>query len=442
MVSCEEFLEPNMPDNQLIGKVVFEDAATVEAAFAYIYAELRENALTTGKSTGISYLMGLYSDELEHPGTGDLETRSFYDNSILASSNAVLILWNTSYNIVYTANRILEGVGSSESLTQIEKDRFIGEAYFIRAYIHFYLYNLFGEIPYIKTSDYRKNQIVSRLDKKLIYQNLIEDLLKSKELLLVGDNDNLHFRPDYWVVSAFLSRVYLYNGDWQLAYNESKAVINESDYALESTTDGVFLKNSTETLWQLDTRYPGYNTHEAYNFVIVSGPPTRATLSQTFLESFEVNDLRFNDWVGAFSNEQGTWYFPNKYKLYSATDSTEEYAILFRLPELYLIAAESSAELGYSDEALGHLNAIRFRSGLLQLDGLDKNEILEAIIQERRIEFFSEQGHRFFDLKRKERADYVLGLIKPYWNVTDISLPIPELELVKNQNLLPQNDGY
>src|SRR5690606_35765770 len=123
----------------------------------------------------------------------DLETRSFYDNSILASSNAVLILWNTSYNIVYTANRILEGVGSSESLTQIEKDRFIGEAYFIRAYIHFYLYNLFGEIPYIKTSDYRKNQIVSRLDKKLIYQNLIEDLLKSKELLLVGDNDNLHF---------------------------------------------------------------------------------------------------------------------------------------------------------------------------------------------------------------------------------------------------------
>jgi len=76
------------------------------------------------------------------------------------------------------------------------------------------------------------------------------------------------------------------------------------------------------------------------------------------------------------------------------------------------------------------------------LAGGDKNSLLAALEHERRIELFSEQGHRFFDLKRTGRATEVLGPLKSNWEQTDVILPIPESELLLNPNLGPQNDGY
>ena len=110
--------------------------------------------------------------------------------------------------------------------------------------------------------------------------------------------------------------------------------------------------------------------------------------------------------------------------------------------EAYLIAAEASVQLDRLSEGLYYLNAIRSRAGLTPLAGGDKNSLLSAVEQERRIELFSEQGHRFFDLKRTGRATEVLGLLKTNWEPTDELLPIPESELLLNPNLSPQNDGY
>ena len=70
------------------------------------------------------------------------------------------------------------------------------------------------------------------------------------------------------------------------------------------------------------------------------------------------------------------------------------------------------------------------------------NELLHAILQERRVELFTEQGHRWFDLKRMGKAAEVLEAIKPNWKDTHILLPVPDKELTLNPNLLPQNEGY
>ena len=64
------------------------------------------------------------------------------------------------------------------------------------------------------------------------------------------------------------------------------------------------------------------------------------------------------------------------------------------------------------------------------------------MLQERRSEFFTEQGHRWFDLKRTGTAGQALGSLKPGWKATDAVLPLPESELLLNGNLLPQNAGY
>jgi hypothetical protein len=160
------------------------------------------------------------------------------------------------------------------------------------------------------------------------------------------------------------------------------------------------------------------------------------------INSFETGDARFTSWVGVVSDGIDNWYYPNKYKLNTPTGYTEECSILFRLAELYLIASEAHTQMGNLSEALDYLNTIRNRASLAPVSTMNQNDILNAILQERRIEFFTEQGHRFFDLKRTGQADNELSLIKPNWETTDMLLPIPASELILNPNLEPQNDGY
>src|SRR5690606_19066848 len=109
--------------------------------------------------------------------------------------------------------------------------------------------------------------------------------------------------------------------------------------------------------------------------------------------------------------------------------------------EQYLIRAEARAQLSNIAGAQADLNKIRIRAGLGETLASSQNELLTAILQERRFELFTEHGHRFFDLKRTGNLDNVLGS-KPGWNTTDRLFPLPEKELLLNPNLLPQNPGY
>ena len=441
-LSCEDYVEINPPNNQLTGQVVFGDASTVNAAIIHIYSQLRDNALTSGNLSGIAYLMGHYTDELDLYSVSLPNVGHFYENNLLASDGSVNTIWNTGYNLIYAANNILEGVASSDSLSEGEKNRFLGEAYFIRAFIHFYLVNLFGDIPYIDTTDYRVNSVVSREDENTVYQKVVQDLILAKELLPIEDDSFTGVRPDRWAASTLLARAYLYGEEWSLALEEALDVINNSGHMLNTDLGQVFSKNSSETIWQFDTAASGANTLEAQTFIFTNGPPPNSALSEGFINGFEIGDSRLTEWVGSVTDGTDTWYYPFKYKLNTNTVSTEECSILFRLAELYLIGAEAQAQMGNMDNALDFINPIRTRANLEPFPAMDQTSLLDAIHRERRVELFTEQAHRFFDLKRSGRLDSELSPIKPNWQTTDRVLPIPDSELIMNPNLRPQNDGY
>jgi hypothetical protein len=71
-----------------------------------------------------------------------------------------------------------------------------------------------------------------------------------------------------------------------------------------------------------------------------------------------------------------------------------------------------------------------------------QTELLAAITEERRKEFFTELGNRWFDLKRTGTANSVLSIKKQGWDAKDLLWPLPESELLLNGNLAPQNPGY
>lgn len=440
---CDSFVDVDLPSSQLNSSSVFDEKATANAAMTDIYSKLRDTGLLTGNATGMSIALGTYTDELDYYGTSLSDIQHFYNNSVLARNGAVAEWWSSSYNIIYSANIVYEGVSASTKLSQADKDQLMGEALFVRGLVHFHLVNLFGNIPYITTTNYEENQVVQKMPVAEVYNHVIADLEAAKLLLPADYFGGQRIRPNKLVASALLARVYLYNGNNAEAGNEASAVINETGtYSLVTDFDSAFLKGSGSTIWQLIPQDAGGNTGEGANLIFNSVPPTFAALTDGLITAFEPSDLRRNHWVNALTDGTNTWYHSFKYKQQMNTGTTEEYSIVMRLPEMYLIRAEARARQGFITGAADDLNTIRNLAGLPNTTATNQPDILAAILRERRVEFFTEGGHRFFDLKRAGQLDTVLTPVKPGWNAYEALFPLPQNELLLNPNMLPQNTGY
>lgn len=441
--SCDSFVAVDLPNNQLTGEVVFQDQTTADAAMRNVYTSLRDSGILTGSAFGLSYRLGCYADELDFYGSASNTTHDFYNNSLLPLNQAVKTFWNTTYNQVYAVNAVLEGVTASTKIPQEDANRLKGEALFVRALLHFYLVNLFGDIPYITTTDYQMNKSVSRKTTQEAYQRIVADLETALALLPENYYGTGRARPNKATVYALMARTYLYTGAWAEASNAASAVLNQTIlYADEPDIKKVFLKGCKETIWQLPPNPEGKNTFEAASFTILAAPPATVALTASLVQSFSNTDLRKTAWIGSIANNTTRFYFAKKYGQFNPGSVSTEYSIIFRLAEMYLVRAEARAQQGETINALDDLNHVRQSAGLLALNSLNQPQLLTAIMNERRLELFTEFGHRFFDLKRTGTLDPALEGSKSGWNSTDRLFPIPEDELSLNPNLLPQNTGY
>ncbi|MBK0368251.1 RagB/SusD family nutrient uptake outer membrane protein [Flavobacterium agrisoli] len=442
-ISCDSFVEADSPQSQLPSEAVFENYATASAAITDIYAKMRDRGMLTGQSSGISYQLGSYCDELDYYGSPTAAAAAFNTNALLPSNNLVQDYWSVAYNQIYAANSVLERLETSTALSEEQITQLQGEAYFIRAMVHFYLTNLFGEIPYIKTTDYRLNSRAPKVTVKEVYSFTIHDLEQAATLL---EKDYLRAertRPNRYAVLALLSRVYLYDEKWAEAANAASVLLNATElYTLQSDLKRVFLKESKETIWQQQPSIAGKNTDQAASFIFFTVPPPSAALTAEFINSFASTDLRKSNWTGSMANASSTWYYTYKFKEFYNTPVSKEYPVVLRLAEQYLIRAEARAQQGDLISSKEDLNRIRQRAGLAQALASSKEELLQAILEERKLELFSEYGHRFFDLKRNGQLDQALSTLKPGWNTTDRLFPLPQNEINLNPTLLPQNDGY
>lgn len=439
--ACENFVEVDTPKNQLTGVVVFEDRNTANAAVSDIFAKLRDNGLITGTSLGTSVNLGLYSDELLYYGTADENVSHIFNNSLMASNPTARQFWNDGYHQIYCANAVIEGCQQSVTLSQSDKNLFIGEALFIRALVHFYLVNLFNDVPYITTTDYQQNSLATRISKTQVYEQVVSDLLQAVELLPQSYLTPERVRPNKATAKALLARVFLYQENWLLAETMATEVIDNPDYIWEPDLDRIFLKESTATIWQFAPKLSGNNADEASVFIFASGPPPFVGLNPNLVTAFEPTDLRKSHWINTITDGTNTWYHACKYKQNTNTGTSLEYSVIFRLAEQYLIRAEARLKQGNEIGAKSDVNLIRNTAGLPDTPATTEASLFDEIMAQRRLEFFTEYGHRFFDLKRTGRLNTELSPNKPGWNTTDAHWPIPETELLANPNMT-QNPGY
>lgn len=461
LTSCKKFIEVTPPITSINGVNVYTSDATASAVLTGIYTKISNENFTNGVSA-ISLYPALGADELTLFDLSNGQYSGYYRNA-LTKDNAVF--WNALYSNIFTTNSAIEGLNSNENkLTQNVHQQLLGEAKLLRAFFYYYLVNLYGDVPLVLSTDANVNRLLPRSSKEEVYQTIINDLRDAQGLLspnyLRGDLLGMtteRVRPTMWAATALLSRVYLFKGDWQNAESEAnKVILNTSMYDTVSLSSGVFNKNSKEAIWQLQPTGSGTNsnTKDGRFFILPSTGPNGSSfpvyLSNFLVNSFELGDKRKLFWIGSVKPTPSgtiTYYYPNKYKIGSVNTTTQEYVMILRLAEQYLIRAEARAQQNNLIGAQNDLNVIRKRSGLGNISTSDKLTLISAILKERQVELFTEWGHRWFDLIRSSTIDSVMNLICPQkggvWSSNWALYPIPQNDIDKNINLNgQQNPGY
>ncbi|HTD42518.1 MAG TPA: RagB/SusD family nutrient uptake outer membrane protein, partial [Mucilaginibacter sp.] len=388
-------------------------------------------------------------------------SNAFQTNTLNSSTGDLYNLWGESFFDIYTANAAIENLPNSTGVDAATKKQLVGEAKFLRALCYFYLVNWFGapysqnpnglSVPLVTTNAYAINDTLSRATTAQVYKLIVSDLTDAQQMLAAdySVSGGERTRVNKAGATALLARVYLYMANYAGAEIQASAVISNSSFSLQNDLNIVFLPKSTEAIlqWEVPTNKYPWATQEANNILPSDQQsPPYYFLTNSLISSFETGDLRWTDWVDTTTFAGQKYYYPYKYKVRqgSAGNVTENYVIL-RLAEQYLIRAEAEA-YGAGNGLSGSitdLNIIRSRAGLPPVsNSLSKDQVLSAIAHERRIELFSEWGHRWLDLKRTGQAQTTLSANKGISvQANQLLYPIPSDELIKDNHLV-QNPGY
>ncbi|MGY3211923.1 RagB/SusD family nutrient uptake outer membrane protein [Mucilaginibacter sp. HD30] len=434
--SCKKFVEAGSPKNELTTDKVFADSADAAAAVTGIYINMNQSFGQGFSSGGITVTAGLSADELSTAAAG--ANTEFYANNISTRNANNASLWRNAYQQLYPANACIEGIAASPGITPTRKSALTAEARFVRAFLLFNLVNLYGPVPLVTMTSYQQSRSLPRATADEVYGQISSDLQFAQANLAPEATDTR--RANYYAATALLARVYLYRSQPAQAITEASKVISASRFGLADQPGQVFLAGSRETLWRLVPVYPGRETWEASLFVPSSTSAVPPFVLSSGLESaFATSDKRLSQWISANTVSGKRYSYPAKYKkVFSSGTITENYVML-RLAEQYLIRAEARSQTGDITGATADLQAVQRRAGAALYTG-DAAGLPAAIEAERRKELFCEWGHRWFDLKRTNRATAVLGT-KPGWKANAVLFPVPQPELDANP-ALSQNTGY
>jgi hypothetical protein len=461
---CRKYLEVPLPINSIAGASAFNTDNSSGAALNSVYNELYTQGEFAGTGSA-GYLTGLYGDELRNLSTLP-SNQALYGDAVSSTVGGVTGIWTSLYSQLYSVNLAIESLPAVSGL--IYKNQWMGEAYFLRGLMYFYLTNLYGDVPLVLSSNFEINNTLGRSPQGDVYKQIVSDLEQARTLL----DDNYHDatgatatdrgRPNRMAASALLAKVYLYTQDWKNAEVRADSVIADAaDYQLGNLSQ-TFLIGSPEIIWGIEPSINSYLPYiamdEAAYFMPAGTDPVSAgatvCLSDSLVKAFEPGDARFADWVGADTVpangavQAGIYHFAYKYKAIGTFTVAQESEVVLRLAEQYLIRAEARAEQGNltgPNSAVSDLNVVRTRASLPPSAAVSPADVLSAIARERRVELFTELGNRFMDLRRTGTLNALMTGLAPLkgggWQSFNEWWPIP-LTDIQNNKSLTQTPGY
>ncbi|MDP4201202.1 MAG: RagB/SusD family nutrient uptake outer membrane protein [Bacteroidota bacterium] len=434
--SCNNILDLS-PQQSVSNDAAVVDLKSANAALAGAYDKLQSD-----NYYGREFVAAIYLAGNDVTWSGSLNYyRAFNDHSYQSDNTTINTIWYAIYSTLNEANLVIDKTSalSSQVISDSEKNRIIGEAYFIRALSLFDLGRTFGNVPIITKGTITAHDFdgVKQSTQADVYAQVIKDLQTALPLLPETVNRNKVTKN---TVRALLARVYLYTENWTKAEEYASLIIADTgNYQLVDYSSFFKNKATKESIFELLYTTSDKNTHATYWLASANGGRHEWAPSENIFN--QLNDAAVGGTRKALVSDLSTATNPKFYvgNLYWRTTGDDP-AYILRIAEQYLIRAEARAKKATPDlsGAIADLNAIRQRAqiAVLPLTGLSQSDVILAIENENRIEFPFE-AHRWFDLTRTKRAGTVLGVT----NSQKWIFPIPYNDIQADKDLV-QNPSY
>ncbi|MDF4223034.1 RagB/SusD family nutrient uptake outer membrane protein [Maribacter huludaoensis] len=461
--------------NGLSPETFFKTEAQVQSAVNAVYSNLQTRGL-------YSRHMFFSQDNMSHENDGnpqlEADKRQYLDFSFDSSHGPIADYWESCYRGINKANFV---IGNEEAINAIEesllsnasKQKFIGEAKFLRALFNFLLVTRFGDMPLI-TEIPTTTEGVAKSSADEVYALIISDL-QSASATLLDKSEEANGRATKGAAIALLGKVYLFRGEHALALAEFNKL---SGYALEPNFFDNFTEETehgVESIFEIEYD-DALGTSAQWNSSVTGAGPNEATFrgqeygfndwfnvfpSDDLLDEYEEGDTRYADtfysvgdtfgggvvtaeMLTAGDQRRAGWKKYQNY--YKDANEDQESGINFnylRYADVLLMKAECENEVGTQDDAIDLINEVRERASLDGLPyGLSKAAVFEAIVHERKVELAGEQV-RFNDILRWNLATTELAGTNFQVGKSEL-WPIPDREITSNENVTAadQNPGY
>lgn len=239
-VSCDENL--NIPPvTSLPSDGYFSTPVHVEEGVRGVYARIRDTEGVTYATLSEIRSDNIWTDPNPNATRSATEIGHYRFNSTLGEVQSAWAGW---YNVIYNANNVLANMESVEFSNAAIKNQFRAELLFLRAYAHFELVRLFGNVPLVdRLYDVNEAKTVKQTPGIDVIKNLVipdlkeavENLPYQKSMLSSsGSSASSEFRADKLAAQAMLARVYMTVYGWP--YNDA-SVKSEAKTLLKSVID-------------------------------------------------------------------------------------------------------------------------------------------------------------------------------------------------------------
>jgi hypothetical protein len=426
--SCKKYLDEK-PNNQIATQDAIVDAGTARAAIIGAYDRVQNYYSSYYPTLGV-----MPADNVIFNGTLN-EYLQLDQNAVPVDNVITVAAYQNIYKAVNSANSVIAAVPAVNDplLTSDEKNKILGEAYFIRALSYFDLGRGWGgvQLQLAPTTNLSALKGVKRSTLDQTYDQVLADLTKAETLL--PEDASTRNRAQKSVARALRARLHLYRQQWSDAENYATQVIGNTKYALVKPYNTFFTAPflSTESVFELS--YSTNDKNSYWNLWYPSSAGGQYTLKPSDALAAKLNNPNIGGTRKTLIAGTGTGVYG---VLYNTTSSSIDPSYVIRIAELYLIRAEARAQQNNLAGAIVDLNIIRARAGVPATTATTQAAILQAIEDENSVEFPFE-AHRWFDLVRTGRAGSVLGLNnKNYW-----LFPIPYSDILSDPDVT-QNPGY
>ena len=388
--------------------------------------------------------MDMASDQVRmHPDEPNYQT---YHPEFLrwdATTSSVTSPWNGLYNIVFRANLVLSRAPAVTFPDPAERQELLAEATFLRGYAYLLLTKLYDDVPLLLSEADHANLRAPRTPVAQVEAQVVTDLTAAEADLPATRPKNELGRATKGAAEMALADLYLWRssyrqtGEWQLASDWAKKVIDSGVYGLNDDYLSTFLPanhGNKEMIFLIPgsgvqsgtsmnlgcmilPRALGFGTGGGCEVV---GQPT-AWHYGSYLAGDYRKEVTYRTSGCSIDPNVGcvTFAWPNVYKYRPSNGGVggppDTDFPLYRYAETLLMYAEAQNELGNATEAVAYLNMIRARarkgtgvenraSPADYTGPMDQVSVRDAIYQERDWEL-AHEAKRWFDLVRLDKLE-------------------------------------